>query len=246
MFSLKDKCIVVTGSSRGIGAGIAQLLAKQGARVALTYSSGKESAEKILATLEGSGHLMVQMNVAEAASVDAGFSQIAKSFERIDGLVNNAGITRDQLLLKMKEEDFDAVINTNLRGAYLCSKAVMKSMLKARRGSVVNISSVVGQMGNPGQANYCASKAGLEGFTRALALEIASRGLRVNAVAPGFITTDMTATLSPSQKEAIEAKIPMERLGNVDDIAHAVSFLLSDVSHYITGQVLQVNGGLYM
>ena len=148
--------------------------------------------------------------------------------------------------MRMKDEDFDAVINTNLKGAFLCTRAIMRSMLKARRGSIVNISSVVGQMGNGGQSNYAASKAGLEGFTRATAMEVASRGLRVNAIAPGFIVTDMTDALDDKQKEAIQGRIPMQRLGSVADVAQAVSFLLSDMSLYITGQVLQVNGGLYM
>lgn len=243
---LKDKCIVVTGSSRGIGAGIAKTLASQGARVAVTYSSNPQSAEKIMSELPGSGHMVVGMNVSDAASVEKAFGEILAKFERIDGLVNNAGITRDQLLMRMKDEDFDAVITTNLKGAYLCSKAVMRPMLKARSGSIVNISSVVGQMGNPGQSNYSASKAGLEGFSRSLAQEVASRGIRVNAVAPGFIVTDMTDALDEKQKAAIESRIPLQRLGSVEDVTQAVAFLLSDHSVYITGQVLQVNGGLYM
>ena len=243
---LKDKCIVVTGSSRGIGAGIAKSLAEQGARVAVTYSSNPQSAEKIMSDLPGSGHLLIGLNVSDSASVEKGFGEILTKFEKVDGLVNNAGITRDQLLMRMKDEDFDAVINTNLRGSYLCAKAVMRPMLKARAGSIVNISSVVGQMGNAGQTNYAASKAGLEGFTRSLAHEVASRGIRVNAVAPGFIVTDMTDALDEKQKAAIESKIPLQRLGSVNDVAQAVAFLLSDHSVYITGQVLHVNGGLYM
>ncbi len=246
MLSLAGKSIVVTGSSRGIGAGIARSLAQLGAQVAVTYSSGRESAERLLQDLPGNSHLMVHLNVAEAASVESAFKEIFEKFGKIDGLVNNAGITRDQLLLRMKDEDFDAVISANLRGAYLCTKAVMRSMLKARAGSIVNISSVVAQMGNPGQSPYCASKAGLEGFTRSIALEVASRGLRVNAVAPGFIVTDMTDALDPKQREAIETRIPLQRLGTVEDIAQPVAFLLSDMSLYVTGQVLQVNGGLYM
>jgi 3-oxoacyl-[acyl-carrier protein] reductase len=214
--------------------------------VCVTYSSNPQAAEKVMADLPGSGHLLVQLNVAEADSVEKAFTEIMAKFEQLDGLVNNAGITRDQLLMRMKDEDFDAVLSTNLRGAYLCTKAVMRPMLKARRGSIVNISSVVGQMGNAGQSNYSASKAGLEGFTRSVALEVASRGIRVNALAPGFIVTDMTEALDEKQKTAIQERIPMQRLGNVDDIAGAVSFLLSDMSLYITGQVLQVNGGMYM
>jgi 3-oxoacyl-[acyl-carrier protein] reductase len=243
---LKGKRIVVTGSSRGIGAGLAKALAAQGARVAVTYSSSATSAEKVMGELPGEGHLLVNLNVSSSESVDTAFGEILEKFGGLDGLVNNAGITKDQLLMRMKDEDFDSVIATNLRGAYLCTKAVMRPMMKARAGSIVNVSSVVGQMGNPGQSNYSASKAGLEGFTRSVALEIASRGIRVNAVAPGFIVTDMTDALDEKQKEAIQAKIPLQRLGNVDDIAHSVAFLLSDASLYITGQVLQVNGGLYM
>lgn len=246
MMGLKEKCIVVTGASRGIGAGIAQALAEQGARVAITYSSGRDAAEKVLNSLRGDGHMMLQLNVNDGASVEATFKEVLEKFERIDGLVNNAGITRDQLLMRMKDEDFDAVIGANLRGAYLCTKAVMRPMIKARCGSIVNISSVVGQMGNPGQSNYCASKAGLEGFTRSVALEVASRSIRVNAVAPGFIVTDMTDALDAKQRESIESRIPLQRLGTVADIAQPTVFLLSDMSLYVTGQVLQVNGGLYM
>lgn len=246
MLDLKDKNIVVTGSSRGIGAGVARQLAQYGARVVVTYSSGREAAERVMSEMPGDGHMMIQLNVADSASVESGFKEILTKYERIDGLVNNAGITRDQLLMRMKDEDFDAVIAANLRGAYLCSKAVMRPMLKARCGSIVNISSVVGQMGNPGQSSYCASKAGLEGFTRSVALEVASRGVRVNALAPGFIVTDMTEALDAKQKEAIESRIPLQRLGTVQDIAQPVAFLLSDMSLYLTGQVLQVNGGLYM
>jgi len=246
MNSLKDKNIIVTGSSRGIGAGIARRLAEEGARVAVTYSSGQEAAEKVLASLPGQGHMLLHLNVSDAASVETGFTQALATMGTIDGLVNNAGITRDSLLMRMKEEDFDSVIQTNLRGAFLCTKAVMRPMLKARRGSIVNISSVIGQMGNSGQANYAASKAGLEGFSRSVAMEVASRGIRVNAIAPGFIVTDMTDELDAKQRETIEAKIPMQRLGTVMDVADPVVFLLSDMSTYITGQVLQVNGGLYM
>ena len=243
---LNGKRIVVTGSSRGIGAGIARFLAAQGARVAITYTSQPGPAEEVMASLPGSGHLLMKLDVTSAESVESAFEQILKAFDGLDALVNNAGITRDQLLMRMKDEDFDAVMATNLRGAYLCTKAVMRPLLKARGGSIVNVSSVVGQMGNPGQANYAASKAGLEGFTRSVAQEVASRSIRVNAVAPGFIVTDMTHALDEKQKEVIQARIPMQRLGTVDDVAQAVGFLVSDMSLYITGQVLQVNGGLYM
>lgn len=243
---LKGKRVAITGASRGIGAGIAKFLAEQGARVALTFASNQAQAEAILGELPGEGHLCVALNVTDPNSVKECFDKILTSFGQLDGLVNNAGITRDQLLMRMKEEDFDAVISTNLRGSFLCTREVMRPMLKARGGSIVNISSVVGQMGNPGQSNYCASKAGVEGFTRSVALEVASRGIRVNAVAPGFIVTDMTDALDAKQKEAIQSKIPLQKLGSVDDIAATVAFLLSDHSTYITGQVVQVNGGLYM
>jgi 3-oxoacyl-[acyl-carrier protein] reductase len=243
---LKGKRIVVTGSSRGIGAGITRFLAQEGARVAVTYSSDPVAAEQVLKSLPGEGHLLQKLDVRSAESVDQAFTQILKTFEGLDGLVNNAGIAKDQLLMRMKDEDFDAVLGTNLRGAYLCTKAVMRPMLKARAGSIVNISSVIGQMGNAGQSSYGASKAGLEGFTRSVALEVASRSIRLNAVAPGFIVTDMTDALTEQQREAIQARIPLQRLGTVEDVASAAAFLLSDMSLYITGQVLQVNGGLYM
>lgn len=238
--------MLVTGGSRGIGAGIAQHLAGMGASVALTYTSRGAEAETVLGSLKGEGHMVVQMDVGNSESVQAAVEQVLERFGKIDGLVNNAGITRDQLVLRMKEEDFDAVLQTNLRGTYLCTKAVLKSMLKARSGSIVNISSVIGQMGNPGQSNYAASKAGIEGFSRAIALEVASRGIRVNCVAPGFIVTEMTDALDDKQKEAIQNRIPLARLGTVTDVAAATGFLLSDLATYITGQVLQVNGGMYM
>jgi 3-oxoacyl-[acyl-carrier protein] reductase len=247
MSDLKGKRIVVTGSSRGIGAGVAKFLSEQGARIAVTYSSSAAGAEKVMSEMKGDGHLLVNLNVSSSESVNQAFEEIFEKFDGgIDGLVNNAGVTRDGLLMRMKDEDFDQVITTNLRGAFLCTRAVMRPMIKARGGSIVNISSVVGQMGNAGQSNYAASKAGLEGFTRSVALEVASRGIRVNALAPGFIVTDMTDALDEKQKEAIQSRIPLQRLGSVEDIAQSVSFLLSDASLYITGQVLQVNGGLYL
>jgi 3-oxoacyl-[acyl-carrier protein] reductase len=247
MSDLKGKRIVVTGSSRGIGAGVAKFLSEQGARIAVTYSSSAAGAEKVMSELKGDGHLLVNLNVSSSESVNQAFEEIFEKFDGgIDGLVNDAGVTRDGLLMRMKDEDFDQVITTNLRGAFLCTRAVMRPMIKARGGSIVNISSVVGQMGNAGQSNYAASKAGLEGFTRSVALEVASRGIRVNALAPGFIVTDMTDALDEKQKEAIQSRIPLQRLGSVEDIAQSVSFLLSDASLYITGQVLQVNGGLYL
>lgn len=237
---------MVTGSSRGIGAGLVKFLAAQGAKVTVTYSSHPGPAETVFAGLTGEGHLLLPLNVTSSESVDHAFSQILERWGGLDGLVNNAGITRDQLLLRMKDEDFDAVMSTNLRGSYLCTKAAMRSMLKARAGSIVNVSSVIGQMGNAGQANYGASKAGLEGFTRSVALEVATRGIRVNAVAPGFIVTDMTEGLDEQQKSAIQSRIPLQRLGSVEDVAQSIAFLLSDMAFYITGQVIHVNGGMYM
>lgn len=243
---LKDKCIIVTGGSRGIGAGIARNLAEQGARIALTFTSKPEAAQDVCKALPGSGHLCVAMNIADANSVSAGFEQIMSQFERLDVLVNNAGITKDKLILRMKDEEFDAVIQTNLRGTFLCAKHAAKIMLKGDGGSIINISSVIGQMGNAGQTNYAASKAGIEGFTRALALELASRAIRVNAVAPGFIATDMTEALDAKQQDAIKGRIPLGRLGTTADVGHCVAFLASDESSYITGQVIGINGGLYM
>lgn len=240
------KSILVTGSSRGIGAGIALRLAQAGARVAITYSSNPASAEKVLAGLPGSGHICLQLHVGDEASVLAAFEQISKEFGQLDGVVNNAGITRDQLLMRMKAEDFQSVIDTNLKGTFLCTRAAVKMMLKARSGSIVNITSVIGEMGNPGQSNYAASKAGVEAFSKSVAQEIGSRNIRVNCIAPGFIVTDMTDALNEQQKAGILAKVPLNTLGDVDDVANATMFLLSQDSKYITGHTLSVNGGLYM
>lgn len=240
------KKILVTGSSRGIGAGIAKRLAAEGATVAITYASNPASAEAVRASLPGEGHLLLQLNIADEASVESAFSQISEKWGNLDGLVNNAGITKDTLLLRMKSDDFQAVIDTNLKGAFLCTRAAVKMMLKARTGSIVNITSVIGEMGNAGQANYAASKAGVVGFSKSIAQEVASRSIRVNCVAPGFIVTDMTDALNDKAKEAILAKVPLNTLGDVDDVANATAFLLSNESKYITGHVLSVNGGMYM
>lgn len=186
------------------------------------------------------------MNTADEASVETAVGQVLTKFGEIDGVVNNAGITKDTLLLRMKTEDFDAVINTNLRGTFLVTKAFLKSMVKARKGSIVNITSVIGQTGNAGQANYAASKAGIEAFSRSTAQEIASRGIRVNCIAPGFIGTEMTGVLTDDQKNAILSKIPMNRIAEPSEIATVVSFLISEDSKYITGHTLSVNGGLFM
>jgi 3-oxoacyl-[acyl-carrier protein] reductase len=240
------KKILVTGSSRGIGAGIARKLAEQGASVAVTYASNPGSAEQVIGSLKGDGHLLLKLDISDEASVTAAFEEISAKWGKLDGLVNNAGVTRDQLLLRMKTDDFQAVIDTNLKGTFLCTRAAAKMMLKARSGSIVNITSVVGEMGNAGQSNYAASKAGTEGFSKSVAQEIASRSIRVNCVAPGFIVTDMTDAMTEQAKAAVTSKIPLGTLGDVEDIANAVSFLLSDEAKYITGHTLSVNGGMYM
>ncbi len=214
--------------------------------MAFTYSSRADAAEKLLSELPGQGHFCLQMNSGDESSVEAAISQTLEKFGNIDGVVNNAGITKDGLLLRMKNEDFDQVIQTNLRGTFLVTKGFLKTMIKARKGSIVNITSVIGQTGNAGQANYAASKAGIEAFSRSAALEVASRGVRVNCIAPGFIGTEMTDVLKEEQKQALVAKIPMERIAEPSEIATVVSFLLSDDSKYITGHTLSVNGGLFM
>jgi 3-oxoacyl-[acyl-carrier protein] reductase len=246
MLSLKDKTVLVTGSSRGIGAATAQYLASQGMRVAITYGRSKESAEKVYQNLAGEGHLMIPFDVSNEASIKEGFDIVLKEFGGLSGLVNNAGITRDQLLLRMKESDFDDVIQTNLKGTFFCTKLAVKTMMKARAGSIVNITSVIGQIGGPGQANYAASKAGVEAFSKSVAKEVGSRQVRVNCIAPGFIQTDMTDELAEETKAQYLAAVPMGTLGEPVDVAHAVAFLLSDESKYITGQTIAVNGGLHM
>ncbi len=243
---LGGKKILVTGGSRGIGAAIVKTLAERGAQVAFTYSSRAESAQKLLSELPGSGHFCLQMNMGDESSVEAAVNQTLEKFGEIDGVVNNAGVTKDTLLLRMKPEDFDSVVQTNLRGTFLVTKGFLKSMIKARKGSVVNITSVIGQTGNAGQANYAASKAGIEAFSRSVAQEVASRGVRINCIAPGFIATEMTDVLSDDQKKAILSKIPMDRIAEPSEIATVVSFLISDDSKYITGHTLSVNGGMFM
>lgn len=243
---LKDKCILVTGGSRGIGAGIATHLAREGAQVAITYTSKPEMAEAVVRDLPGSGHKIIQLNIANESEIEAAFKNFIEIYGRIDGLVNNAGITRDNLLLRMKTEDFDQVIQTNLRGSFLCTKTATKLMLKAKKGSIVNITSVVGHSGSAGQGNYAASKSATTAFTKSIAQEVGSRQIRLNCVAPGFITTDMTDVLPEEQKNAILSKIPLQKFGRTEDVAYAVAFLLSDEAAYITGQTLHVNGGMYM
>ena len=244
--NLVGKNIFITGGSRGIGAGIVKKCAELGARVAFTYSSQEAQAQSVLNSLPGSGHLVFKMNVTQTSEVETVSQAVITAFGDIHGVVNNAGITKDQLILRMKEEDFDSVLKANLYGTYYVSKAFAKNLLKTRNASVVNISSVVGSMGNAGQANYAASKAGLEGFTRSLALELASRNIRFNAVAPGYIKSDMTDVLSEDQLKFFSERIPLGRAGDAHEIAQVVAFLLSDAASYITGQTLHVNGGLYL
>jgi len=246
MIDLSQKKVFITGGSRGIGAGIASYLAKAGAIVAISYTSRADAADQVLSKLPGVGHFKVKMDVSDSKSVDQAIEEVLNKLGQLDGLVNNAGITKDSLMLRMNQEDFDQVINTNLRGTFLCTKAILRPMIKARAGSIVNITSVVGQISNAGQANYAASKAGIEAFTKSLAKEVGSRGVRANCVAPGFIVTAMTDALDDKQKEKLIEAMAIKRLGQVEDIASAVAFLLSEESSYITGQTLSVNGGMYM
>ena len=239
---------VVTGGSRGIGAAIAAKLAAAGYQVFLTYVSRAQEAEAVCASIAAAGGnaRAFCMDVGDSVAVTQFFQDEIKDKVRLDVLVNNAGITKDGLLLRMKDEDFDRVLTINLRGAFLCTREAAKLMVKQRSGRIVNLSSVVGQAGNAGQANYVASKAGLIGLTKTTALELASRGITANAVAPGFIETDMTSGLSEQVKAQFVERIPLKRMGSSEDIAAAVAFLVSDAAAYITGQVLAVNGGLYM
>jgi 3-oxoacyl-[acyl-carrier protein] reductase len=239
--------VFVTGGSRGIGKEIVKTLAEKGYQVAFTYSQNKDAAHDILKSLSGSGHACYHMDLKNEESIQSTIEQMLKDFNgEIDGLVNNAGITKDNLLLRMKTEDFDSVINTNLRGTFLVTRAVLKTMLKARKGSVVNITSVIGQTGNEGQANYAASKAGVEALTKSVAKEVASRNIRLNCIAPGFIETEMTGQLTDAQKADILTKIPLKRIGSSIDVAKAVAYLLSDDSNFITGHTLSINGGMFM
>lgn len=244
MFSLDNQVALVTGASRGIGRAIAESLAKQGAFVigTATSESGAEAISQYLGD-KGAG---MALNVTDAESVNAVISQIQQDHGGIDILVNNAGITKDNLLMRMKDEEWNDVISTNLTSVFRTSKAVMRGMMKKRNGRIINIGSVVGTTGNPGQANYCAAKAGLVGFTKSLAKEIAARGVTVNAVAPGFIDTDMTQALTAEQKESIFSSIPAARLGKPEEIAAAVVFLASPAAAYITGETIHVNGGMSM
>lgn len=245
---LTDKVALVTGASRGIGRAIALLMAKQGADVVVNYSGSEGAAQETVDAILAMGRKVIKIkaNVGNAEEVAAMVEEAHSTFGRIDILVNNAGITRDGLLMRMKDSDWDDVININLKGVYLMTKAVSKIMMKQRSGKIVNMTSVVGVTGNAGQANYSASKAGVIGFTKTCAKELASRGITVNAIAPGFIHTDMTDVLSDKVKEAMVHTIPLGRMAEPDEVAAVAVFLASDMSSYITGQVINVDGGMVM
>ena len=246
--NFEGKTAVVTGGSRGLGRAVCLELAEGGANVVLCYAGNEAAARETVRAVEalGAKALAVRCDVADAAQVDELVKAAQVAFGRIDILVNNAGITRDNLLMRMSEADFDAVVAANLKGTFLCMKAVSRLMLKQRYGRIVNLSSVVGLRGNAGQVNYAASKAGVIGMTKSLAKELASRGVTVNAVAPGFMETDMTAALPDAARSSAKEAIPMGRLGAPEDVAKAVGFLASDAAAYITGQVLAVDGGMAM
>ena len=245
---LTGKTAIVTGGSRGIGRAVALALAEAGASVAIIYAGNTKAAEETKQAVEEKGvqAMAIQCDVSDEKAVADMVKAVKKEWGRVDILVNNAGITRDGLLMIMKEEDWQAVLNTNLNGAFHCTKAVSRLMMKQRSGSIINITSVVGETGNAGQANYAAAKAGTIAMSKSIAREIGSRGVTVNCVAPGFIATDMTDALNDAQKQALLAQIPLGRLGSADDVAETVVFLASSAAAYITGQVIEVNGGMRM
>ena len=245
---LQDKVAMITGGSRGIGRATSLALAQAGAAVVINYRGNQAAADELVQMIEKTDGraVAVQADVSQAEDVERLFKRCMETFGRLDILVNNAGVTRDTLLLRMKETDFDTVINTNLRGTYLCTRAALRPMTKARGGRIINISSVVGLIGNAGQANYSAAKAGLIGFTKATAREMASRQITVNAIAPGYVDTEMTSGLGDQIKAAILENVPLGRLGTPEDIAGVVCFLASDMASYITGQTIVVDGGMVM
>ncbi|HDA7144980.1 TPA: 3-oxoacyl-[acyl-carrier-protein] reductase [Staphylococcus aureus] len=242
------KSALVTGASRGIGRSIALQLAEEGYNVAVNYAGSKEKAEAVVEEIKAKGvdSFAIQANVADADEVKAMIKEVVSQFGSLDVLVNNAGITRDNLLMRMKEQEWDDVIDTNLKGVFNCIQKATPQMLRQRSGAIINLSSVVGAVGNPGQANYVATKAGVIGLTKSAARELASRGITVNAVAPGFIVSDMTDALSDELKEQMLTQIPLASFGQDTDIANTVAFLASDKAKYITGQTIHVNGGMYM
>lgn len=246
--SLEGKKALVTGASRGIGRSIAITLAEAGADVAINYSGSEAAAVETAQAVEALGRraIVIKANVGKADEFEAMVKEVIGQFGAVDILVNNAGITRDNLIMRMKEDEFDQVIETNLKGVFNGIKAVTRSMMKQRSGRIINISSVVGVLGNPGQANYVAAKAGVIGLTKASARELASRGITVNCVAPGFIQTEMTDKLPEEMRQSLAGQIPLARLGDPSDIANAVRFLASDASAYMTGQTIHVDGGMYM
>lgn len=243
-----SKNVLVTGASRGIGRRIALQFAEEGYNVAVNYAGNKDKAEAVVEEIKGKGveSFAIQANVANGDEVKALIKEVVSTFGSIDVLVNNAGITRDNLLMRMKEQEWDDVIDTNLKGVFNCIQKVTPQMLRQKSGSIINLSSVVGSVGNPGQANYVATKAGVVGLTKSTARELASRNITVNAVAPGFIVSDMTDALSDDLKEQMLDQIPLKRFGKDQDIADTVTFLASDKAKYITGQTIHVNGGMYM
>lgn len=245
---LNESVAIVTGAARGLGRAIALELAAAGAKVVVNYAGSHEKAQEVVQMIAAAGGeaIAVQADVSQAEDVERLLKATLDKYGKVDILVNNAGIARDNLLLRMKEGDWDAVLATNLKGVFLCTKAVSKGMLKQRSGVIINISSVVGLSGNAGQANYAAAKAGVIGFSKSMAKELASRGIRVNAVAPGYISTDMTAILPETAKTEILAKIPLGHVGEPQDVAKAVLFLVSPAASYITGQTLCVDGGMEM
>lgn len=245
MQTLNNKIVLVTGATRGIGAAIADTLAQAGAKVigTATSESGAKSITERLSVWQGEGRVL---NIADSGSIETLIAEIEQTFGKLDVLVNNAGITRDNLLMRMKEEEWDEIMNVNLKSVYRASKAVLRGMMKQRSGRIISITSVVGAMGNAGQTNYAAAKAALMGFSKSLAREVGSRGITVNCVAPGFIDTDMTRALPEEQRKMFEAQTALGRFGEAQDIADAVLFLASDSAKYITGQTLHVNGGMLM
>ena len=243
-----NKVALVTGGSRGIGRAIAQELGKRGAQVVLSYAGNEVAAtETVKAIIDAGGKARaIRFDVTDSEACSAAIDDVVKEFGRLDVLVNNAGVAIDGLLMRFKDADWDKTIDTNLKGAFMLMRAVSRPMMKQKGGAIVNVSSIVGEMGNAGQAAYAASKAGLLGLTKSVARELASRNIRVNAVTPGFITTDMTSALSAELKEKMADAIPLSRIGNAEEVASAVAFLASDAASYITGEVLKVNGGMYM